>query len=224
MEIWKDIPGYEGFYQASSEGRVRSLDRIGGLGRKYKGVILSQGDNGIGYKVAMLTTGGRKLFTVHNLVASAFLGKKPKCLVVDHIDSNRANNNISNLQYISQRENANKSERVIATGLPPGVDRVGDRYRSKIFLNGVHATIGSFASIEAASNSYKYAIANGLEKARELFLHKKTSKFVGVSFCRTHGIYRATATINKKQINLGRYDNEQDALTARLAWEKSLAI
>ena len=101
MEIWKDVPTYEGEYQVSNTGKVRSLktDKIlkQSLSSNYWGVTLSK--NGI--------TKGKR---VHQLMAMAFLNHKPNGynLVVDHIDGDKLNNNLSNLHIITHRQNISK--------------------------------------------------------------------------------------------------------------------
>ncbi|MEQ6856083.1 NUMOD4 motif-containing HNH endonuclease [Lysinibacillus capsici] len=115
--IWKDIKGYEGYYQVSSHGQVRSLDRIimnGGYPRKIKGKILAQTIDRDGYKHLRLRKNGReKSFFVHRLVAEAFVhNKKPNQYVqVNHIDEDKANNHYSNLEWCTQEYNLNYGTR-----------------------------------------------------------------------------------------------------------------
>lgn len=104
-EIWKDIENYEGLYQVSNLGRVRSLDRI--LRNSHKSFRLSKGrlvaitDNGNGYKIASLSKGGRKNFYVHRLVAQAFLPNPNNLFQVNHKDCIKSNNNVDNLEWCS---------------------------------------------------------------------------------------------------------------------------
>jgi hypothetical protein len=106
-EIWKDVIGYEGLYQVSNLGNVKVLKRIK---YNYKGKhiakekILKPGITH-GYARVVLTKDGvRYTKKVHRLVASAFLGEQ-KDLCVNHIDSNRSNNNIENLEWVTILEN-----------------------------------------------------------------------------------------------------------------------
>lgn len=115
-EIWKDVEGYEGLYQASSYGRVRALVK---RNNAYpKDGILKGGLNSKGYFHYILTdaSGGRKIFKAHRLIASVFLGECPEGMQVNHIDANKLNNRIENLEYITQRENIHHSMRL---GLHP---------------------------------------------------------------------------------------------------------
>ena len=107
MEIWKDVLGYEGIYQVSSIGRVKAIPRIK---LNYKGSYLTKElilKAGIyeGYERVVLTKDGvRSTKKVHRLVASAFLGDE-KQLSVNHIDSNRSNNRLENLEWVTHLDN-----------------------------------------------------------------------------------------------------------------------
>ena len=114
-EVWKDIPNYEGMYQVSNFGNVKSLSRkICNHRGCYisKEIILKYGIDKKGYKTVALCKESKLVtFRVHKLVAITFLNHIP-CgykLVIDHIDENPLNNNVENLQLITQRENAVKS-------------------------------------------------------------------------------------------------------------------
>ena len=112
-EIWVDIKGYEGIYQVSNLGRVRSLDRevIYPDGHKQicKGKILNQGNNGE-YKVVVLSKNSEtKTFLVHRLVAEAFIPNKDNKPFVDHIVplKNKGTNSANNLKWVTYEENNN---------------------------------------------------------------------------------------------------------------------
>lgn len=89
-EIWRDIKGYEGLYQASNLGRIKSLGN-GGKGRYYgRIVIMSQCTDKDGYKVLGLTKNGiRKNFRVHRLIADAFIPNPDNLPEVNHKDEDK---------------------------------------------------------------------------------------------------------------------------------------
>lgn len=115
IEIWKDIVGYEGLYQVSNLGRVKSVER-----RVWNGVsfalkrekLLSNNrickgkGNRFGYiHVSLRKNGKAKNLCVHKLVANAFLDNPLRHKEVDHLDNNSLNNNVENLKWVNRREN-----------------------------------------------------------------------------------------------------------------------
>lgn len=116
-EEWKDVINYEGLYQVSNLGRIKSLARIvQGTFKNYnyKCKILKPGINTKGHLYVNLYKDKKpKTRTIHQLVAEAFLNHLP-CkfeLVVDHIDNNKNNNCVTNLQIVTQRENLSKDKK-----------------------------------------------------------------------------------------------------------------
>lgn len=98
-EIWKDIPGYEGLYQASNLGRIRSL--------KYDKVrIMKPQRSGKGYyKVILCLNSVFSHARIHRLVWSAFNGPIPEGLEINHKDEDKANNALLNLELVTRKEN-----------------------------------------------------------------------------------------------------------------------
>ncbi len=95
---WRNISGYEGSYQVSNMGQVRSLKR----GNK----ILAPSRSRSGYlQVNLYRNGQPQHFYVHRLVAAAFLGPIPWWAIVDHVDGNKLNNNADNLRFLTLQEN-----------------------------------------------------------------------------------------------------------------------
>lgn len=109
MEIWKDIVGYEGFYQVSNLGRVRSLSRAalcyGGRFRESKGRVLSSYSSGRYHVVSLSKFGVVKKVLVHRLVAESFMPDADFSLQVNHIDGDKSNNSLSNLEWVTASEN-----------------------------------------------------------------------------------------------------------------------
>lgn len=105
-EIWKNIDGYEGIYQVSNLGRVRSLDRRVWNYTK-KGRILKSHSNGHGYQNVSLYNENKieKHAYIHILVAKAFIPNPNNYEQVNHKDFNKANNNVENLEWVSRKQN-----------------------------------------------------------------------------------------------------------------------
>lgn len=94
-EIWSDIPNYEGLYKISNFGRIMN----------NKGLILKQYIQNSGYYIVHLSNGKRKAFTTHRLVATVFIKNTENKDYVNHIDGNKSNNNIENLEWCTGQEN-----------------------------------------------------------------------------------------------------------------------
>jgi len=112
-EEWRAIIGYEGLYEVSSIGRVRSLTRIDHLGRLYKERIIgfnksgSEYDN-VGYIRVNLTKNGKSHYHyVHRLVAEAFIPNIENKPIVDHANTIRNDNRVSNLRWATEKDNGN---------------------------------------------------------------------------------------------------------------------
>jgi hypothetical protein len=123
-ETWLPIPGYEGRWDVSTEGRVRSLPR-----RRTRGGILRQRINKRGYMSLVL---GSETHEVHRLVALAFIGPRPVGHEVRHIDGDRQNARASNLAYGTRSENVldkrahGTDHNVVKTHCPQGHPYFGD--------------------------------------------------------------------------------------------------
>ena len=123
-EIWKSVPGYEGLYEVSNTGRVRSVDRyvVDSLGNRrfYKGKVLSPGKDRCGYLFLVLQ--GRR-FSIHRLVAQAFIPNPDNLPQVNHRDENPSNDNVDNLEWCTAKYNSNygtRNDRIRTTRLRNG--------------------------------------------------------------------------------------------------------
>lgn len=110
-EVWRNVPGYEGFYEVSNWGRVKSVKRV--VGKKHiRESILSQRLNRQGYPVVSLTKDKiNKYPAVHRLVAISFLPNPDNLPVVNHKDENPLNSNLDNLEWCDYSYNANYGTR-----------------------------------------------------------------------------------------------------------------
>lgn len=106
-EIWKDIKGFEGYYQISSLGRVRSLDRWGkGIKKFYEGKIIAQSKHPTGYMIVSLCKDAKaKTVFMHRLIAEAFIPNPDNKPEVNHINTIRDDNRIENLEWCTRQEN-----------------------------------------------------------------------------------------------------------------------
>lgn len=105
-ETWKPVVGYEGAYEVSDLGNVRSLARMDRRGRRVKARTLASGIAGNGYLLVSLWRDGRgESRMVHQLVAAAFLGPRPEGMDICHADGNRTNPAAANLRYDTRAAN-----------------------------------------------------------------------------------------------------------------------
>ena len=96
-EIWKDVAGYEGIYHISNVGNIK---------RVASGKILKKRKNACGYwHVGLSNKGEQKTFAVHVLLGRAFIPNPENKLQINHIDGNKLNNSLSNLEWVTAQEN-----------------------------------------------------------------------------------------------------------------------
>ena len=121
MEEWKDIKEFTGYYQVSNCGRVRSVDRYvpdnHNSKRIAKGMILKPYKTTKGYLKVTLYKDSKKVYKkcrVHRLVAEAFLDNTDNLPQVNHIDGNKENNNVKNLEWCTQEYNLKHAQEMMA--------------------------------------------------------------------------------------------------------------
>jgi len=147
-EIFVDVVGYEGLYQISNMGRVKSLARVDALGRFVKEKILKAQTNNRGYFYVGLSKDGKmKNFMIHQLVAMALLNHIPDRYkrVVDHIDNDKNNNRLENLQITTARHNTSKDKKGCSSEYT-GVSwfKPTSKWVSKIQIQGKLLHLGYF--------------------------------------------------------------------------------
>lgn len=150
QEIWKDVTGFEGFYQVSTLGRVRSLDRkiVGkdGFPRLHKGRVMSPGVIH-GYKFLYLNKNGvKKRWYVHRLVASEFIPNPKGYPQINHKDEDRGNNQVDNLEWCTSKYNNNYGGHAKRSGEGISIPVV--------CLDMLNMAIYKFSSSKAASDRF----------------------------------------------------------------------
>lgn len=119
-EIWKDIPKYEGLYQISNLGRIKSLSKFHRTMREYSSIgyyskekILTPNVAKNGYlRVSLRNNGKTKYINIHRLVAQTFIPNPNEYNYINHIDGNKLNNNVNNLEWCTQSHNAKEAFRI----------------------------------------------------------------------------------------------------------------
>lgn len=131
--VWRQVNGYEGLYEVSDTARVRSVDRIvyrNNIAVKLSGIELKVRVSVRGYLEVKLSKDGKtKTETVHKLVATAFLKRLPHHTGVNHIDGNKLNSYVYNVEWTTQKENTHHA---LVTGLLKRVPEQYDNMRLKV--------------------------------------------------------------------------------------------
>lgn len=147
FELWKDIKGFEGLYQVSTWGRVRSLDRLvvykNGIKRFFKGKILKLFISEGYYRVQLNKNCKKIKFLVHRLVAEAFIKNPYNLPCINHKDENKKNNYPYNLEYCTYKYNNNYGNHK---------ERCGKGHWKKVYqYNLNNELINTFESLTEAS-------------------------------------------------------------------------
>ena len=189
-EIWVSLLSHGYNYDVSNYGNIRNIN---------SGKILKNNINKYGYSYVIIHD---KNIKCHQLVAIGFLGHKPDGttkIVVDHINNNRSDNRLQNLQLISNRENIARSK-TNKTGYRGVSNHYGDKFKAYININKVHYTIGIFETAKEASEAYIYAVNN----PHLVFKTKRTSEYKYIYFDKNKNKWGVK--YNGKP--LGMYDTE----------------
>ena len=166
IEVWKDIPNYEGMYQVSNLGNVKSLSRTILKNGKYpsitKEILLKPSKDGKGYYFVYLSISSiKKAYRVHQLVLMAFnsyIPNRNSNIVIDHINNIRIDNRLENLQVITQRQNLSKDKKGTSkfTGVHWNINE--NKWMSGIKINGKRKHLGYFKCELKAHYVYQKAL------------------------------------------------------------------
>lgn len=158
-EIWKSIPGFEGLYEVSDQGRVKSIFRRLGKGtvcsHEHKLIKLCKEQDG--YLVFNLHKNGkRRMVKVHRIVMLTFIGCSD--LQVDHINGIKDDNRIINLRYVTCLQNIENHHSKLKNGISVGINKARNKWLVNKTINGNRVFIGSFTSLEDAELNLKKAL------------------------------------------------------------------
>jgi len=161
-EVWLPVKGYEGFYEVSNLGRLKGVERSvkhpkGGY-RVVKEKFFKLNIDSCGYYTVRLSSFGfAKSFRIHVLVCESFLNHTPDGfnLVIDHIDNDKLNNSLHNLQIVTNRYNSTKDKK-IGTSRHVGVtwSKNHTKWKSCIYIGGKSKHLGYFDCELAAAKAY----------------------------------------------------------------------
>lgn len=231
-EEWRDVKGYEGHYQVSSFGRVKSLKRTVPFRNGHRNIeesILKGSANSDGYlNFGLYLDGRKKTAKCARLVAVAFLNHTP-CghkLVIDHIDGDKLNNRVDNLEIVTNRENSStcyRSDRDELSSKYVGVywsERL-QKWIAEIQVNREKNHLGCFSIELDAHNAYQEALLN-LDNPEyfELIKPKYSSKYKNIFFDNETKKWVAKWNINGKQKHIGYYITEEDAYIEQQSYIK----
>lgn len=222
QEIFKDIPEYEGIYQVSNLGKVKSL--------KFNKEIILKPSKGRGDYLHVILSKNKtqKTFKIHQLVAIVFLNHKSCGMkrIIDHIDNNPQNNNVNNLQITTNRENSSKDKK------NPCVKfcKRTSKFVLSIRIKDKNIHIGYFKDKEEADFYYKKAIENIKKyngspdhfrtEVLELKRPNLTSTTKGVHLDKSYNRWICSVFENKKRKYLGRFKTEQEAVKTITDYKK----
>jgi hypothetical protein len=163
MEAWKDIPGYEGRYQISNIGRVKSLPKKMGSYIRGTEIILKKNTNRWGYDYYTFSKPGckPKSKTVHQMMAIAFIPNPEAKLFVNHINGVKDDNRLENLEWVTAKEN---SEHAIKSGLSGSVGETN--HNAKLTTSQVLEIVSDGRDVDELAVAYNTSRFNIIDIKR----------------------------------------------------------
>ena len=224
-EEWRPVIGYEGLYEVSSLGSLKSLPRhvpYIDTTKYIKGVTIKQSPNGYGYFSCSLCVNGiATCRQVHQLVAEAFLGHTPRgsLLVIDHINGDRIDNRAANLRIVTTRENTStcfRRNRDKYTSKYVGVNwhKGHKKWQSRITYLKKSYNLGFYDVEMDAHNSYESALSHILDNSFCEYWDSIKKVRRGYYFGKKNKKWNAAIVTGGKSKFLGSFLLEKDAKCA----------
>ncbi len=223
----KNIPGWPG-YQATSDGKIIGLEKIrdmpGGGTRIYHKRIMKKTIKKTGYfQLDLYQNGKHKTYHVHKLIAITFLGECPEGYQINHKDGNKLNNNVSNLEYVTPRENSTHyclKQKSSSKYTGAKWCKKKQKWLACFTIGQKQYHLGYFDLEIDAHNKYQTCLKahNNGQSIDQFILTQKPAEFIsefkGVHWVKQRKKWKAAKTKNKERIHIGYFTSEIAAYNA----------
>jgi len=166
-EVWKPVKNYEGYYEVSNLGNVRSLDRIVHHSRNFtrfqKGNVLTIRTNSTGnYSTVLLSKDNKhKMVKVHRLVATAFIDNPNGYREINHKDENKQNNRVDNLEWCSRKYNENYGTKRIRGSMHTNYKKIAEKNSKALYQVSINGEVlKRWNSLAEVHNTLGYSQGN----------------------------------------------------------------